>query len=126
MITLGQRNKPHIWRARWIADIVHPVLSIAEETLTWLEAAKQPGDFLAKVRTVDNAFKATSLVLGLSQLWELGGNLQIALDGPSYGSRIEAILREAQQGPDAEYEKTIRLYLYGIDGRKSPDAGSAR
>lgn len=110
-----------IQRSRRVADFVLAPLTVIEQAIGIVAAAKNAPEIIAGISRAENILQIVSVLMGLSQLGEVGENLQAALDGPTYSSLVQTMLREASTSSvPGDYAATVKLYLYGIGGRTSP------
>lgn len=110
-----------IQRSRRVADFVLAPLTVVEQAIGVMAFGKSAPDVLSGMERAENLIQVVSLLMGLSQLRQVGERLQTALDGPTYSSVVKETLKEAGASSQlGEYATTVKLYLYGIGGRRSP------
>jgi len=111
----------NIEKSRRIADYVLAPLTIIEETLGVLSAWTSISEIKSRLDQAGSVLEIMSIFMGVSQLQEAGQKLQLAIDGPTYSSLVQTMLDDAARSSvPGEYATTIKHYLYGISGRKSP------
>ena len=112
------------WRAKRWADFLRPALRIIEDTVAILKAASDwPSVAQEAGKALDSAeanWQVASLIMMVQELKELGGQAQLALDGPAYTAAIQKMLDAADDtyvppfGDDWErsYQAIIENHLY--------------
>lgn len=116
-----------IQRSRRVADFVLAPLTVIEQAIGTVSFAKNIPEIFTDIERAENILQVVSLFMGLSQLTHVGQNLQVAIDGPAYSSLLKAMLTEAAASTQpGEYATTVKLYLYGIGGERSPVGVSHR
>lgn len=110
-----------IEQSRRIADFVLAPLTVIEQAIGTLAFAKSAPEIVTSLNRAESVLEIASLLMGIGQLQQVGQDLQLAMDGTTYGSLAETMLNEAAQSSvPGEYAATIKLHLYGIGGRQSP------
>lgn len=106
-----------------LKDIFRTPLVIIEETINTISSLVNAGKIAENAQQVLDSSEAnlqiTSTIMSISTLKQVGENLQLAIDGPSYCSTIEEMLDKAYRrsstriefNPDA-YKTVIKDYLY--------------
>lgn len=120
-------------RAKWLADVLRPVLRVIQGTLSVLSLVGDATTLSGQVRTsLDNAqyvSEAASVIFMINGLREAGEKLHYAIDGPTYVNTVENMLKTADSttvvrvGPGFEfkpenYNNMIKMCLH--DERDSP------
>ena len=110
-----------IEQSRRIADFVLAPLTVVEQALAFLSFATSTKEIPDNLDPAESVLGIASLLMGIGQLQQAGEKLQLAMDGPTYGSVVGAMLEEAARSTiPGEYADTIKLHLYGVGGRQSP------
>jgi len=115
------------WQAKRWADILRVPLTIIDDTIGMLKSASDWPNIVREADTILDSSEANweiaSLVMTLQDLQEVGGQLQLAIDGPTYSSSVHTMLEAADSisGPDwrERYRTTIAHCLHGF-GSNSP------
>ncbi len=114
------------WRAKRWADILKVPLTIIEDTIRILKSASDwPSIVKEADRLLDSSeanWEIAALMMMLQDLEEVGGQLQLAIDGPAYASSIKNMLEaaDATYVPPVDknwkenYKKVIENHLYGV------------
>jgi S1-C subfamily serine protease/peptidoglycan hydrolase-like protein with peptidoglycan-binding domain len=121
MIARAFADAYDIQQSRKVADYVMLPLVFVKEAFSLYSTVMNWQEIAARIDQAGTVLELSSLVTGLAHLKEVSDNVQLAWDGPPYGSLVEAMLKEASTSSIAgEYPTIIKLHLAGVGDRKSP------